>query len=368
MARNPVKEKYSIKYILERTTPENIFSYYWNIPIHEITQAITTGKAIFAPYRDDVSGGTPSLGFYENNGKLYARDFGGYFWGDCFDAAAFCTHSNTSGKAFGVLLERIINDMGLDQTHSKKRVMFSINNINRFEKSKLTIDVNVRDWNVNDKAFWYDRFSIHSQLLDEYHVFPVNNYFINGLLRYSYDSRNPCYAYYFGIDENGIHNWKLYFPYADKSKGERKFIQNCSVIEGALHIRKADAGIIIKSYKDVIGLELIIRYLHLPLLALGASSESTILTPYQHTQIMEYVPILYTLSDYDRTGIRFAWKMRKAYNTIPLFFTNGRFGNPDFKAKDLTDNLELYGLDNMSNLVNNIYINGHKDFLKTLMT
>ena len=78
---------------------------------------------------------------------------------------------------------------------------------------------------------------------------------------------------------------------------------------------------------------------------------------------MQYVDTLYTLSDYDRTGIKFASKMRKKYNTIPLLFTKGLFGKYNFQAKDFSDNIEKHGFTKLCNLTNNIYKNGHKDFL-----
>lgn len=357
--------KLSINYILQHRTPEDIFSYYFNLPAHEITEAIVSGKAIYAPYRDDYSGGKPSLGFYENTGKLYARDFSGYFWGDCFDAAAFALHNNGRGKEFYALLEHIAKDLNILEG-SRNTIQYNIDRAERIRKAKLIISVNPRDWDLVDKKYWKDKYGISSQLLDEYLVIPVQNFFINGLLRYSFTRSNPCYAYYFGVDADGLENWKLYFPLADKDKGQRKFLQNCSVIEGVLHIKKARVGLLTKSYKDVLAAETVARFNHLSLLALACPSEGIILNPKQYNQLMEYVDVLYTLSDYDRAGIHFAYLMRRNYNTTPLLFTRGKFNKLDFKAKDLSDNLELYGLDNISKLANIIYNNGHQDLLNKI--
>ena len=143
-------------------------------------------------------------------------------------------------------------------------------------------------------------------------------------------------------------------------------MQNVSCIEGALHIHEAKIGIMTKSYKDVIGVTMVARMNHLSILALAPPSESTIINEHQYNAIMRYVPILYTLSDYDRTGIKFAGKMRRAYNTIPLFFFKGLFGKPNFNAKDYTDNLERYGLNNISKLTKRFYNDGHVALLKHL--
>jgi hypothetical protein len=364
-SRKPILAKLTTKYILQHISPEDIFSYYWGIPTHEISYCINTGKSTFAPYRDDVN--RPSLGFYIKGDKLYARDFGGYFWGDCFDAAAFTTKFGNTGSEFGKLLERIAKDFSIHRYSKEhqplvKKFIYSQKHV----KTKIEIKISKRNWNNSDANYWKGKYGINSSLLEEYYVYPVDIAFVNGLLCYTYNINNPCYAYYFGNDVNGIENWKLYFPFADKSKHQRKFMQNSSSIEGALRVKKAKVGIITKSYKDVIAIESIARIASLSLLALATPSESTILSLSQYNSIMNYVEILYTLSDYDRTGIKFAANMRRKYNTIPLLFTKGLFGKPDFKAKDYSDNLEKYGVDNMERLTTLFCKHGHKDFFKLL--
>lgn len=365
MKRKPTLPKLSTKYILNHVSPEEIFSYYFNIPIHDISYCLNTGKSTYAPYRDDVN--RPSLGFYVKGDKLYARDFGGYFWGDCFDAAAFTLKFGTTGSEFGKLLKRVAIDFNLHQ-YNKERVKLAKNKIvsQRKEKQKIEIRINKRNWNQQDAAYWKTKYNISSKLLNKYYVYPVDTAFVNGLLTYTYNIHNPCYAYYFGNDVNGIENWKLYCPYADKTKHQIKFMQNGASIEGALHIKKAKVGIITKSYKDVIAIESVASMSSLSLLALAMPSESTILSLNQYNSIMNYVDILYTLSDYDRTGIKFAANMRRKYNTIPLLFTKGLFGKPDFKAKDYSDNLERYGVDNMLKLTTLFCKHGHKDLLNLL--
>ena len=362
MKKRTTLPRLTIKYILNKISSEEIFSYYWSISLQDISYCINTGKAMFAPYRKDVN--KPSLGFYIKNEKLYARDFGGYFWGDCFDAVAFTLKLGKSGSEFGKLLDTIARDFGIHKYKTKSNSSYKTKiKTKQVQKSKIEISVSARNWNYNDANYWKKRYNIGSKLLNEYYVYPVDTAFINGLLCYTYDSYNPCYAYFFGLDDDGIQNWKLYYPFANSKKGQSKFMQNSSCIEGALHIKKAKYGIITKSYKDVIALENVIRETSLPILALATPSESTLLSDNQYKTIMEYVDVLYTLSDYDRTGLKFASKMRKKYNTIPLLFTRGLFKKYDFKAKDFSDNIEKHGFNNLCKLTNNIYKHGHKDFL-----
>lgn len=357
--------KLSINYILKHVTPELIFSQFWNIPQHEITYAITSGSATYAPYREDKDA---SLGFYEKNGKLYARDWAGYFWGDCFDCVGFCTGRGSSGAEFGKILETIAKTFNIHRYANENSVsqQFSIERKQYF-RERMIFTITERPWNIQDKYYWKDRYNISRSLLQEYKVYPVNTLTINGLLRYTYDKKNPAYAYYFGTDKNGIQNWKVYFPYADKKKGQRKFLQNCSMIEGGMFIKKAKVGVITKSYKDVIAIESISRANSLSILALAPSSESTIITPIQYTFILKHTPIIYTLSDYDKAGIKFAAEMRRRYNTTPLFFTKGYFGKFDFKAKDLTDNIEEWGIERIEDLVTHLYHNGLEDLQNYLV-
>lgn len=359
--RHEMYPKLSVNYILERITQEQIFAHYWNISPHEIMECVHRGKATYASYRDNND--TPALGFYEKNSKIYARDFAGYFWGDCFDAAAFTLNKGTSGIEFGKLLEQIAFDFGLHRFNKAsghvERLQFDSIKIKR---GKLNISINVREWNKDDAKYWKGKYEFTSDFLDESYIYPVDAAFVNGLLRYTYSRSNPCYAYYFGLDNEGFQNWKLYSPLADKKKGQTKFMQNSSAIEGALLMKPAKIGIITKSYKDAVMLNYIGVLNSISLLAFAPSSESTVLNDHQMSIITPMFDELYTFTDFDYTGVVFANKMRKRYKTKPIFLTNGRFGTVDFKAKDITDAVEKYRLRNILNIANNLINNTNQYF------
>ena len=82
-------------FILSKVDQITIFSTYFNLPIETIQYCIDTGEFIVSPIRTDLH---PTCGFrYNNRGKLKFKDFAGYFWGDCFDAAAYII-SNIQGN------------------------------------------------------------------------------------------------------------------------------------------------------------------------------------------------------------------------------------------------------------------------------
>ena len=73
-------------FILNKISQVTIFSAYTGIDVDVINDCIEKGKLISSPFREDKH---PSFGFkYDNKGKLKGRDFAGYWWGDCIDAAA----------------------------------------------------------------------------------------------------------------------------------------------------------------------------------------------------------------------------------------------------------------------------------------
>ena len=52
---------------------------------------------------------------------------------------------------------------------------------------------------------------------------------------------------------------------------------------------------------------------------------------------------IFTFSDFDYTGIKFACEMRRLYGTTPIFLTTGERNTINFEAKDLSDYMEKFG-------------------------
>ena len=100
MKRNITNTKLSKDFILSKVSQINIISRYLQIPIDIIENCIVNGKLIQSVFREDDNNG--SLGFtIIKNGKVKCKDFGGLFWGDCFDVVAYII-SSIYNKKFNV--------------------------------------------------------------------------------------------------------------------------------------------------------------------------------------------------------------------------------------------------------------------------
>lgn len=345
--RHRMLPKLSKDYILEHISQEQIFAEVFNISLADIDHCISTGDLIHAPYRDDNDA---SFGFkYDAKGKLRGKDFGNYFWGDCFDAVGFVYHLNPNNRQdFGRILEMTAKLFNIHKYANRgssvsKRLSLARN---KKEKPKLTIDIRPRKINIHDAEYWYHKYNINRNTLKHYDVIPVYDVYFNNAQVYEYDPADPCYAYYLGT-KNGRKQYKLYYPL----RKERRFYGNGSLVQGIRQIKTADFGIITKSLKDVM------CFHSLGINAIAPYSEGQLLTRPQMDYIRNKWKFVITLSDFDITGIRFGCNMRRKFNTYPLWLTNGDYATYNFGAKDISDYIDKYGFDQAQKLVDNFIEN-----------
>jgi len=331
---NPLP-KLGVKYILDTINQEDIFSVYSGIPLSHISAVAGTNKKLSAPYRNDSD---PSFGFtYRYNGKLVGRDFGGYFWGDCFDFVAFTLNKNVYVKNdFGQIMEDIARTFGIHSyATATKKVAYKKLDIEIKKKPVLRIQVRVRKWIRQDGEYWYNRFGVTQKILKYYKVFPVQFLYFNGNEIYEFRPDDPAYAYYLGI-RDGIEYWKVYYPYRDKGQ---RFHSNGGVVQGIHQITPAPFGLITKSLKDVMCAASI------SVQAIAPASEGGTLTIEQVNYLRSKWNFLISLMDFDRTGRILARKLRRDFNIPSIFITNGEFHTFDFGkgVKDLSDYHDKYG-------------------------
>lgn len=362
-----IRPKITKDYILSKVSQEDIFSYYLNIPIATIKECINHNYKINSPLREGDD--NPSFGFrYNNTGKLKARDFAGYFWGDCFDAVAIIL----SAKYNKVIKVNNPKDFNFILNDIYKITLGELPNptaLDIVKKLPTNIEILNRDWNNADIKYW-SKFGINMQILTYYNVIPINNYWINRDVnpdpKYYYNKIDPCYAYYHGRTLDGQNKIKLYFPTRDKNIRPR-ILSNYSSMEGLNKLRHNDILIITKSYKDV--MSIISTYYIMPegmfsigrqIDAVSVFSESVYPSENEMQFLKERYKTIFTFMDFDLTGIRMTNKLRKKYDTIPIFLTNGRFKSEDYKAKDFSD----YARNNLRSV--NILFNKFKDYLCNL--
>ena len=368
MKRNINNSKLTKDTILSKISQINIFSAYTGIEPEVIQHCIDTGDFICSPFREDKH---PSFGFrYDNRNKLKGRDFAGYWWGDCIDAAATVLSEiihrqiDVSNKEhFQFVLKHIAYTFS-DIIYGKEKDPLIndviIKGINSVKNKKQIIELVTRTWNVSDSLYW-NNIGVNLNFLNTRFVYAVDQFYINRSSnpnpKYYYDknTNDPCYAYVLGQDKRGIVNIKLYFPNRDKKNGV-KFITNCNVLEGIIHLErdKYDAIIITKSSKDRLSLESYLRRANLSL-PYGGSNIGVINIPHETYQLrkVEYDWLkqkvgsnghLISFMDNDRVGKREAiWLMRE-YSIIPIIIPK------EYEVKDFSELISKYSDDVVNNL------------------
>ena len=362
------------EFILSKISQISIFSAYIGVDAEIIEHCIDTGEFISSPFRVDEH---PSFGFrYDNRGKLKAKDFAGYFHGDCFDAAALVIseiiHKNVdiSNKGWFIfILKHIAYTFrniiyGKDKDENIEGIIAE--GVNAARNRKPIIEFVPRQWNNYDKNYW-GKFHVPISYLNTNFVYPVDYFYINRKVNpepkyyYENDRKDVCYAYMLGQDKRGIYNIKLYFP--NRKHGTIRFITNSNCLEGLLNLElnEYDSIIITKSTKDRISLrayldaiDLSISYGGTALRTIGLVNiphESYKLKQNEYDWLRAKCPngLILSLMDNDNTGYREAIWLRNNYNIIPLCIPR------EYEVKDFAELRSKYSIETIKELINLSY-------------
>lgn len=356
-------------FILSKLSQVSIFSAYTGVDADVIEHCINTGEFISSPFRVDDH---PSFGFrYDNRGKLKAKDFAGYFHGDCFDAAALVLseviHKNVdiSNKGWFIfVLKHIAYTFrniiyGKDKDENIEGII--ADGINSARNRKPIIEFIPRQWNNYDKNYWA-KFHIPISYLNTNFVYPVDIYYINRKVNpepkyyYNNDKRDVCYAYMLGQDKQGIYNIKLYFP--NRKHGTVRFITNSNCLEGLLNIEHSEYDIIVitKSTKDRICLRAYLDSIDVSIFYGGkALNVGVINIPHESYKLkqLEYDWIrakcpngqILSLMDNDSAGYREAIWLKNTYGIIPFCIPR------EYEAKDFAELRSKYSVETIKELV-----------------
>lgn len=359
MGRNISNSNVNKNYILSKVSQITIFSTYFNIDPATIQWCIDTGNFINSPIREDIH---PSFGFrYNNKGQLKGKDFAGYFFGDCFDAAGYII-SQITGRIINIAKKQdfiyvlkhimlahkdIFYGSAKDET-LENSIKISID---RIKKKKPNIELVVRDWNKYDENYW-NQFRINLPYLNTHFVYPVEQYYIERAInpepKYYYDVKDPCYAYLLGRKKGSIPSIKLYFP--NRKHNETRFITNANHLEGIYNLYKNnyDYIIITKSTKDRLSLGCVWDSLSLGynsaqinLGIINIPHETYKLREFEYDWLkskLAYGGKLISLMDNDRTGYLEANFLRKTYNIQPILIPK-ELGVKDFA--ELSSNYDI---------------------------
>lgn len=374
MRRTVTNGNLTKEFILSKISQVSIFSAYIGVDTEIIEHCINTGEFISSPFRVDEH---PSFGFrYDNRGKLKAKDFAGYFHGDCFDAAALVIseiiHKNVdiSNKGWFIfILKHIAYTFrniiyGKDKDENIEGIIAE--GVNAARNRKPIIEFVPRQWNNYDKNYW-GKFHVPISYLNTNFVYPVDYFYINRKVNpepkyyYENDRKDVCYAYMLGQDKRGIYNIKLYFP--NRKHGTIRFITNSNCLEGLLNLElnEYDSIIITKSTKDRISLrayldaiDLSISYGGTALRTIGLVNiphESYKLKQNEYDWLRAKCPngLILSLMDNDNTGYREAIWLRNNYNIIPLCIPR------EYEVKDFAELRSKYSIETIKELINLSY-------------
>lgn len=374
MRRTVTNGNLTKEFILSKISQVSIFSAYTGVDTEVIESCIETGEFISSPFRVDEH---PSFGFrYDNRGKLKAKDFAGYFHGDCFDAAALVIseiiHKNVdiSNKGWFIfVLKHIAYTFrniiyGKDKDENIEGIIAE--GVNAARNRKPIIEFVPRQWNNYDKNYW-GKFHVPISYLNTNFVYPVDYFYINRKVNpepkyyYENDRKDVCYAYMLGQDKREVYNIKLYFP--NRKHGTVRFITNSNCLEGLLNLELSeyDSIIITKSTKDRISLrayldaiDLSISYGGTALRTIGLVNiphESYKLKQNEYDWLRAKCPngLILSLMDNDNTGYREAIWLRNNYNIIPLCIPR------EYEVKDFAELRSKYSIETIKELINLSY-------------
>ena len=316
-----IKPDITIKYILQRVSQEDIFSYY--LGVH-----IVYREFFCSPLRNDKN---PTCSFKKcNDGNVLFRD-----WAEPKALTCFTLIQQIYNCSFVEALYHIYTDMILDDKPPVYHYEETITT--EYKRSqKSNIQIAFGDWQPEVKEY-LKAYHITPALCKKFNIYPINTVYLNGKIHYKYNKYDPAIAYYFG-DNNKEQRWKIYFF---KRKNVYRFLCNTNRINGWIQLpNKGEHLIITKSLKDVACLDIF------NISAIAMQNETTLPYDYIIEELQSRFTTIYSLYDYDNTGITLATQLEELYNIKPLFFKNVE------EVKDFSDYVKKHGKQKTQKLIN----------------
>lgn len=308
-----IKEEYLNKTnLLKYVNEYDIYAYYIG---HFIV-----GSKMSSPFREDNN---PSFAiFVGTNGDLIYNDFliGS---GNCIRFVTIMENCSYD-EALSILNKRYnLQLIDFNKVTSKYNHQPIISNKTIHTKPEIWISIKVRDWQLYDKEYWFDRYEITGSTLQYFDVYAISKFWIN---QHCIIADKHAYAY-----REDTNVYKIYQPYLTTSNG--KFwsnIKNKEIYQG--HDQLPDRGeilLITSSKKDVMVLY------ECQFNSVAPHTEHQILSEelyYEYSNRFDVIIILY---DNDNAGTTHANKMVDKYNLKSLVL-------PDSDTKDPSDFVEKY--------------------------
>lgn len=311
--------------VLSKITQERIFETY-------LGTEIILRKAFKSPLREDRN---PSCSFYYNgNDMLYFRDFTEESPHDCFSLVC---------KIYRISFHEAVRKIAYDFDLIHKNPL-DINTV-KWEREKIkkrSPKSNERSIKVKKKPLtevelrYFNKAGISKNTLEKFKVFRCEKLWIYGTLSYIYNKEDPAVVYHLGG-----YNYKVYFYRRDS----RKFLCSTNKLQGYEELPdQGKALVITKSMKDVLTLY------QAGISSIAPQSENQVINQEVMDELRQRFGKIYTLFDYDLTGVRVSNKYKRAYNTTPLFITQSK-REVSLGMKDAFDYASTFGTSKLKNLL-----------------
>ena len=318
-----LKPKITKDFILSKVNQESIMQHYTGLDV-------SSKKLMLSPFRTDNHF---TVSFYKSKSNiLYLHDFATNEHINCFQAVM---------KKYGVnyyeALDIVAKDFNLikGENNNTEVQPLTIPSLKETEPSRIQVQIK----NYSDKELeWWKQFGISKRTLKKFHVYSLENVFINNELKFTSSEHCPIYGYYFGKDKNSIEKWKIYFPL----KENYRFLNNLSkkVLQGYHQLPKTgDLLVITKSMKDLMAMY------EFGISAVSPNSETLFVDDKKLEEFKQRFKHILVIYDNDKPGLHNMWLIRKQYPELNYYFM------PWYLAKDFTDSIKLVGKENMKEYV-----------------
>lgn len=293
----------NIENILRKITSYDIYRFY-------TPSNFKLGQSFNSPFRKDKN---PSFSIKQSKttGEIYHLDYAKpEDNGNCFQYVKRLYNCN-----FDEALRHINNDfqLGLGSSIIIENPRYLTVTKLYEQPEKITqykrIDVFTRPFTKEELAYWNLRF-ISAEELHKNYIFGIDKLLLDGQ-RITNPKKMLRYAYYFPK----LDKWKIYTPYADKSKNEYKWISNLSIdiVECLNSIKEDKLCVGTKSRKDRIIMQKFIPE------TFSTQNESEVaISPIDISHIIEKSKKCYLFYDNDEPGV----KSCKYYNQFGLDYVN----------------------------------------------
>ena len=323
-----LKPKITKDFILSKVNQESIMQHYTGLDVN-------SKKLMLSPFRVDNHF---TVSFYKSKSDiLYLHDFATNEHINCFQAVMKKFECN-----YYEALNIIAKDFNLIEGENNVEVKpLSVRPLKETKSAK--IQVQVKNYS-NKELEWWKQFGISVKTLKKFHVFSIENVFLNGELKFTSSEQCPIYGYYFGKDKNGIEKWKIYFPL----KENYRFLNNLSkkILQGYHQLPKTgDLLVITKSMKDLMAMY------EFGISAVSPNSETLFIDDKKLEEFKKRFKHILVIYDNDRPGLHNMWLIRKEHPELNYFYI------PWYLAKDFTDSIKLVGTENMKEYVNEFMSN-----------